>query len=207
MQRLRPPPAVDSGVVAAAQHSRARPSPRNSAGRVYCGSSSRPDCAEALGDRAGVVAHRPRQQAHDRFDHQARGDLSPAQHDVADAELAVDQVLAHPVVDALVAPAHQAEAIAGGQFVGHPPGRTRDRPGRARTAAAAARRPRPTRTAARASSPCRRRRRTARRRRCGARRSCARADRGVRRSSRSPRCAPCPAGSPRRTRRPAPGRW
>ena len=105
--------------------------------------------AEALGDRADVVAHRPGQQPDDRFDHQAGGDLSPAEHDIADAELAVDQVLAHPVVDALVAPAQQAEAVERGQLAGPWPGRSDARRDRAGTAAAADRRPRPTRTPAR----------------------------------------------------------
>jgi hypothetical protein len=80
--------------------------------------------AEALGDGADGVAHRPRQQTGNSLDDQARSHLAPTEHHVAHAELAVDEVLAHPVVDALVAAAEQAEparlALGGGsQFLGH----------------------------------------------------------------------------------------
>ena len=43
----------------------------------------------------------------------------PTQHDVADAELLVDEVLAHPVVDALVPAAQQTEAIESNELCGH----------------------------------------------------------------------------------------
>ena len=46
------------------------------------------------------------------LDDQARSDLAAVQHHVADAELAVDEVLTHPMVDALVAAAQQAEPVA-----------------------------------------------------------------------------------------------
>ena len=158
--------------------------PRNVAGRVYCGSSSSPSAAEALGHRARRrCPSRPGTQAGDGLDHQAGGHLAAGQHDVADAELAVDEVLADPVVDALVAPAQQAEPVAAGQLVGERLVEAAPARARAGTAAAAGRRPRRRRRSARASSPCRRRRRTGRRRRCGARRWCGRAGRGMRRSS------------------------
>ena len=92
--------------------------PRNVAGRVYCGSSSRPRIAEALRDGAGVVAHRSRQQPGHRVDDEARGRLAAGQHDVADAELAVDEVLADAVVDALVTAAQQREPLAFGELGG-----------------------------------------------------------------------------------------
>ena len=86
--------------------------PRNDAGRVNCGSSSRPSAPKLSVHRADAVAHRPGQQPGDGLDHQAGGHLAAAEDDVADAQLAVDEVLAHPVVDALVAPAQQAEPVA-----------------------------------------------------------------------------------------------
>ncbi len=53
-----------------------------------------------------------------RLDDQARSNLSPTEHDVADADLAVDEVLTNPVVDALVASAQQAETVGRRQLVG-----------------------------------------------------------------------------------------
>ena len=44
-----------------------------------------PGGAEALGHRADVVAHHAGQQPGHGLDHEAGGDLSAAQHDVADA--------------------------------------------------------------------------------------------------------------------------
>jgi hypothetical protein len=63
--------------------------------------------AEALGERALGVAHRAGQQPGHGLDDQARSDLSSVQDDVADAQLTVDQVLAHAVVDALVPAAQE----------------------------------------------------------------------------------------------------
>ena len=162
---------------------RAPPSRGTSAGRVYCGSSSRPAAPKLSVTGLVALPIAPGQQAGDGLDHQAGGDLAPAEHDVADAQLAVDEVLADAVVDALVAPAQQAEPVAARPARRPSAGRSGARPGRAGTAAAADRRPRPRRRSARAASPCRRRRRTGRRRRCGGRRWCARAGRAVRRSS------------------------
>ena len=74
--------------------------------------------AEALVVGRRVVAHDPRHQPADRLEHHHGGHLSPAEHVVADRQLAVDQVLAHPLVDALVAAAQQAEAIGARQLAG-----------------------------------------------------------------------------------------
>ena len=143
------PPAGDAAVVAAAQHlGHAPAAERRGPGVLRL--LEQPAGAEALGHRALVVAHRARQQPGDRLDHQACGHLAAREHDVADAQLAVDEVLADPVVDPLVAAAQQAEPVAGGQLARPAPGRTGARPGRAGTAGAAGRRPRPRRRSARA---------------------------------------------------------
>ena len=153
--------------------------PRNAAGRVYCGYSSRPS-AEGLLVGRGLVAHHPRHQPADRLEHHHRRHLAAGQHVVADRELAVDEVLVHPLVDALVAAAQQGEAVAGRELARPGPGRGAGRRGRAAAAGGAGRPPRPPRTAARASAPCPLRRRTGRRRPSGAtsvvwpRRSCTR---------------------------------
>ena len=42
----------------------------------------------------------------------------PGQHDVADRQLAVDQVVGHPLVDPLVAAAQEREASADGELAG-----------------------------------------------------------------------------------------
>ena len=184
MQGLGVPPALDAAVVAAAQHLGHRPSRGTSAGRVNCGSSSRPRSPKLSVTGLTSLPITPGHEAGDGLDDEARGDLAAGQHDVADAQLAVDEVLADAVVDALVAPAQQAEPVAGGQLVRPAPGRSGGRRARAGTAAAAGRRPRRRRRPAPAASACPRRRRTGCRRPCGGRRSCARAGRGVRRSSR-----------------------
>ena len=52
-----------------------------------------PAVAEALGDRAGVVAHHAGHEPGDGLDDEARGHLAAGEHDVADAQLVVDEVL------------------------------------------------------------------------------------------------------------------
>ena len=64
--------------------------------------------AEALLGRGGVVAHDPGHQSGHRLDHGEGGHLTAGQHEVADGQLAVDEVVGDPLVDALVAAAQQA---------------------------------------------------------------------------------------------------
>ncbi len=94
--------------------------PRNSAGPGELRLLEQAVGAEALGHRAGRVAHRSVAQPSDGLDHEARGDLSPAQHHVADADLAVAQMSTDPMVDPLVTAAQQAEPVEPGQLVGEP---------------------------------------------------------------------------------------
>ena len=160
VQRLRQPPPGDrawsplrstSGTCPAAER---RPDACNAAPRA-----DRPRrSSRSPGSRR---CPSPRQQARHGLDHQAGGHLSPVEHDVADAQLAVDEVLADPVIDPLVAPAQQAEPVAAGQLAAPAPGRTAGRPARAGTAVAAGRPPRPMRRSARAASASRHHRRTA----------------------------------------------
>ena len=85
--------------------------PRNSAGRVNCGSSSRPRSPKLSVTGLTSLPITPGTQPGDGLDDQAGGDLAAGEHDVADAQLVVDEVLADAVVDALVAPAQQAEPV------------------------------------------------------------------------------------------------
>ena len=55
------------------------------------------------GGHAQWVAVTGGKKSGDRFDHETGRDLSPAQHDVTDADLSVAQMLAHPVIDGAVA--------------------------------------------------------------------------------------------------------
>ena len=89
---------------------------RNSAGRVYCGSSSRPPRPNDSDTADVSFPITPASRRVDGLDHHHRRGLAAGQHVVAHRQLAVDQVLAHPVVDALVAPAEQGEPLRAGQL-------------------------------------------------------------------------------------------
>ncbi len=108
MEGLRTPPALDPAVVPAAQHLGHGPPPElGRAGVVRL--LQQPGGTEALGHGTRGVSHRTGQEAGHRLDDQARRDLAAVQHHVAHAQLPVDEVLAHTVVDALVSSAQQAE--------------------------------------------------------------------------------------------------
>ena len=118
MQGLGTPPALDLGMVTTAQRFGHTPTTKLCRTGVVRFFQQAPS-SETLCDRADLVAHRPWQQAYDRLDHQARGHFSPAQDDIADAQLPVDQVLANPVIDPFIPSAQQAEPVAGREFVRH----------------------------------------------------------------------------------------
>ena len=137
----------------------------------------------------------PGHQAADGLDDHEGGDLASGEHVVADRQLAIDEMVGDPLVDAFVAAAQQREPVGVPPARVPSPDRTADHRARAGAAAGAGRRPRRPRTRARARAPCRLRRRTARRRLIGAGRSHRRAGRG--RGGRAGRAAaPCPTGSP-----------
>ncbi len=86
--------------------------PRNEAGRVYWGYSSSP--ALKLSSWAeSSLPRTPGQEAGHRLEHDQRRQLPTRQHEVAHRQLAVDQVVRHPLVHPFVAPAQQREAAAG----------------------------------------------------------------------------------------------
>ena len=78
---------------------------------------------QSVGERLvvgrGRVAEHAGHEAADRLDDQEGPDLAAGQHHVADRDLVVDQVLAHPLVDALVASAEQREPARVDELVGH----------------------------------------------------------------------------------------
>lgn len=74
---------------------------------------------EALRNRAGRVAHCAFPKARNRLDYRTGGDLSPAEDDVANADLTVHKVLSNSVVDSLVTPTKQAESVSSRKLIGH----------------------------------------------------------------------------------------
>ena len=64
------------------------------------------------------VAHGARDQARDHVHDHGSAQFPSAENVVADRNLAVRQVLADPLIDALVAPADQHQAAQSGQFLG-----------------------------------------------------------------------------------------
>ena len=71
---------------------------------------------EALVDGRLVVAHHPGDQPGDRLDDGDGRRLTAGQHEVAEGQLAVGQVVGDALVDALVAPAQQREPRRGRQL-------------------------------------------------------------------------------------------
>ena len=85
--------------------------PRNSAGRVYCGYSSSPATNDSSAPDASLPITPGTRRATASIT-TSRGRFAARQHVVADRQLAVAQVVGHPLVDALVAAAQQREARA-----------------------------------------------------------------------------------------------
>jgi hypothetical protein len=75
--------------------------------------------AEGLLDRALLVPERARQLAHHGVRDDHRGRLASGEHVRADRERIVGQLLAHALVDALVAPAQQGERLQPGELLRH----------------------------------------------------------------------------------------
>jgi hypothetical protein len=74
---------------------------------------------EALRNRAGRVAHCAFPKARNRLDHNTGGDLSPAEDDVANADLTIHKVLSDSVIYSFIAPAKQAESVSSRKLVSH----------------------------------------------------------------------------------------
>ena len=84
--------------------------PRNSAGRVYCGYSSRPPLS-GLCDSSAVLASLPStpgKRRADPLDDRHGRHLAAGEHEVAERDLFVDE-RPHALVEALVAPAHERD--------------------------------------------------------------------------------------------------
>ena len=109
VQPLSTPPTFDPGVVARTKDVRNAPTTELGWTREL-GLLEQSGVTEALGDGTDRIAHRPVEQARHRLDDETGCDLSPAEHHVADADLAITEMLAYPMVDPLVPSAQQAEA-------------------------------------------------------------------------------------------------
>ena len=96
---------------------RAPPSPGTRPAGCSGGTRAGP-IGEALLVGRVLVAQHAGEQPGDRLDHHQGGQLPAGQHEVAHRELAVDQMVGHPLVDPLVTAAQQRE----------PPGRGRPAP-------------------------------------------------------------------------------
>src|SRR5438874_13071684 len=113
---LGAPPAGDLGVVAGEKH----------VGDPMALELGRPGVvrildqvrAERLLSRRIGAAQNPRDQAADGIDHDQGGQLAAGQHEVADRELAIGQLLRHPLIHTLVAPADQVAVGLTGQRPG-----------------------------------------------------------------------------------------
>jgi hypothetical protein len=112
VQSLSPSPTFDTSVIAAPEHVRNVPA-TELRGTCELGFFEQTRLAKTLGDGARCIAHRPIEEASDGLDDQARSHLSPAQHNVADADFAIAQVLAHTMVDSFVPSTQQTEASRG----------------------------------------------------------------------------------------------
>src|SRR5688500_4739350 len=100
-----PAPALDLGVVAAEQQRRHLPAAEPLGPRVLGVLEESP--RERVVLRRRRVAEDARQEARHRVGHHEGGGLAARQHVVADRELLVHQVLAHPLVHPLVAAADE----------------------------------------------------------------------------------------------------
>ena len=107
-QRRGPPPGRDGGVVAAAQYLGDLPAAEvRGTGVLRVLEEPRRE-ALVLG-RLGVADH-ARDEPRDGFDDGERGELAAREHEVAERDLAVDEVVGDALVDALVTAAQQREA-------------------------------------------------------------------------------------------------
>ena len=179
--------------------------PRKSAGRVNCGSSSRPRRPKLSVSGLDSLPITPGTRRVTASTTEACRHFPAGQDDVADAQLTVDEVLADAVVDPLVPTAQQAESVGRRQLV---------RQGLIEALSAGPEEIQRAQWVSRldggehrllGASACPPRRRTGCRRWCDGRRTCARARSWMRSSSRSASWL-CRAGWRSRTRRRDEGR-
>src|SRR5437868_3534915 len=108
LRRLLLSPLLDAGVVPGQQHLR-NPHAAELRRTGELRASGQLTTERVLRQRARVADH-PRHQASHRVDHDHGRDLASTEHVIADRDLTGRQACAHPVVDPLVAPAHDDQA-------------------------------------------------------------------------------------------------
>jgi hypothetical protein len=108
-QGLHPSPDRHALVVTRPEHTGNRPAAELRRPRVL-GVLQEP-FSEALVLGRGRVAQGPRKQTGHRLDHDQGRQLAACNYDVADRQLAIDQVVGDPLVHALVPAAQQREAL------------------------------------------------------------------------------------------------
>ena len=118
MDRHRMAPLGDAGVVTGPQDLGNLIAPEVRRTRVL-GVLEQPG-RERLLVGGGLVAEHPRQQAGDSLHDDECRQFPAGQDQVADRELLVTEFVPNPLVDALVAPAEQREAVPGRQLMGDP---------------------------------------------------------------------------------------
>ena len=117
MPFFMPPPRRHLGVIAGQKHLRhVQPTPTRRTGVTR--PLQQAVRMRILLVRSGIAQHIGKQPHHDRVGHHQRGRLAAAQHVVADRQLLVHHRLAHPLVDALVAPACEHQVASRRSSVG-----------------------------------------------------------------------------------------
>ncbi len=106
-ERHGPPPPRDAAVIAAAQDLGDLPAPEVCGPRVL--RVLEDTGREALVVPRGLVSHHPGYEPGDRLHDDARSRLPAREHVVTYRDLAVDEVVGHPLVDSLVSPAKERE--------------------------------------------------------------------------------------------------
>ena len=122
-QRRRPAPPNDALVRARNGAPAGTDQPRKAAGRVYCGYSSRPSTNDSS-DAEATLPITPGTSRVTASITTSAGGFPTGEHVVADGQLAVAEVVRHPLVDAFVAAAQQREPVGGRELARDAVGRS-----------------------------------------------------------------------------------
>jgi hypothetical protein len=115
VQSLSPPPSLDLCMIALSEHHRDIPAAKIGwSGEL--GLFQKAIGSETLRHRAIGIAHGSRKKPGHSLNDQTCTHFSTRQHDVTNADLGVDEVFTHPMVDTFVSSAQQTETTRWGQM-------------------------------------------------------------------------------------------